>query len=48
MHDLLENTHMIFSYLLAAPGAGAPRRRALRHHFIKRNTVLTRMIGVKT
>jgi cytochrome b561 len=47
MHDLLENTHMILSYLLAALVL-VHLVGALRHHFIKRNTVLTRMIGVKT
>ncbi len=47
MHDLLENTHIIFSYLLAALVL-VHLVGALRHHFIKRNTVLTRMIGVKT
>jgi cytochrome b561 len=48
MHDLLEDMHMISSYLLAAlvlvHVAGA-----LRHHFIKHNTVLRRMmVGLKT
>jgi cytochrome b561 len=46
MHDAWENVHMVFSYLLAALVlvhiAGA-----LRHHFIKGNTVLVRMIGLK-
>ena len=47
MHDLLENTRMILSYLLAALVL-VHLVGALRHHFIKRNTVLTRMIGVRT
>jgi cytochrome b561 len=46
MHDVWENAHMAFSYLLAALVlvhiAGA-----LRHHFIKGNTVLARMIGLR-
>jgi cytochrome b561 len=47
MHAVWEDVHMIFCYLLAALVlvhiAGA-----LRHHFIKGNTVLARMIGLKT
>jgi cytochrome b561 len=46
MHDLLENAHTIFSYLLAALVL-VHVVGALRHHFIKRNTVLTRMIGLR-
>lgn len=42
LHDVLEETHMITSYLLAAlivvHIAGS-----LRHHFVKRNTVMRRM-----
>jgi cytochrome b561 len=42
LHDFLEESHMISSYLLAAlivvHVAGS-----LRHHFIKRNTVMRRM-----
>jgi cytochrome b561 len=45
MHDLLESSHMIFSYLLAALVL-VHVVGALRHHFIKRNTVLVRMIGI--
>ena len=42
MHNLLEQSHTIFSYLLLAlivvHIAGA-----LRHHFVKRNNILRRM-----
>jgi cytochrome b561 len=43
MHDLLEDTHMISSYLLAALVL-VHLAGALRHHFIKHNTVLRRMM----
>jgi cytochrome b561 len=43
MHDLLEDTHMITYYLLAALVV-VHLAGALRHHFIKHNTVLRRMI----
>jgi cytochrome b561 len=42
-HDLLEDTHMILSYLLAALVV-VHLAGALRHHFLKRNAVLRRMI----
>ena len=41
MHDLLENTHMILSYGLAALLL-AHLLAALRHHFIKRNDIRRR------
>jgi cytochrome b561 len=47
MHGVLEDTHKILAYLLAAlvlvHVAGA-----LRHHFIKRNTILRRMLSVRS
>jgi cytochrome b561 len=47
MHDLLEDTHMVLSYCLAALVL-AHLVAALRHHFIKRNDVLRRMtVGSK-
>ena len=46
MHELLENTHTIFSYLLAALVL-VHLAGALRHHFVKRNPVVRRMIGLK-
>jgi len=45
-HDLLEDAHMILSYLLAALVL-VHLAGALRHHFLKRNMILRRMIGVK-
>jgi cytochrome b561 len=46
IHTLLEEAHMITSYLLGALVL-VHLVGALRHHLIKRNTVLTRMMGVK-
>jgi cytochrome b561 len=47
MHLLLEDTHKILAYLLAALVA-VHMVAALRHHFVKRNDVLRRMtIGSK-
>jgi len=46
MHGMLENVHMPFAYMLAALVL-VHIVGALRHHFIKRNTLLARMIGVK-
>jgi len=47
MHGLLEDAHKILSYMLCiiivVHIAGA-----LRHHFIKRNSVLRRMLGPET
>ena len=45
MHELIENTHLIGAYLLAALVV-AHFAGAMRHHFIKRNMVLKRMIAV--
>jgi cytochrome b561 len=45
-HEFLEDTHMILSYLLAALVL-VHLAGALRHHFIKHNMILRRMIGVK-
>jgi cytochrome b561 len=48
MHGLLEDSHKITAYLLAALVL-VHAVAALRHHFVKRNTVLRRMIvGAKT
>jgi cytochrome b561 len=44
MHGLFEDTHKILSYLLAALVL-AHIVGALRHHFVKRNDVLVRMIN---
>jgi cytochrome b561 len=47
MHDLLEDSHKIASYVLAALVL-AHLVAALRHHFVKRNEVLRRMtVGSK-
>jgi cytochrome b561 len=46
VHQLLEDTHIVFSYLLAALVL-VHLAGALRHHFVKRNAILRRMIGVK-
>ncbi len=46
MHDVMENAHMILSYLLAALVL-VHVVGALRHHFIKGNAILARMIGLK-
>jgi len=46
-HEVWENVHMAFSYLLAALVV-VHIIGALRHHFIKGNTVLARMVGLKT
>ena len=45
-HELLEGTHMVFSYLVAALVV-VHIAGALRHHFLKRNMVMRRMIGLK-
>ena len=42
MHGLLEDTHKILAYILAAWWS-CMSSAALRHHFIKRNNVLRRM-----
>jgi cytochrome b561 len=42
LHDVLEETHMITSYLLAALVV-VHIAGSLRHHFIKRNAVMRRM-----
>jgi cytochrome b561 len=47
MHDLLEGSHMILSYLLAALVL-VHLVGALRHHFVRRNTVLRRMVWGKS
>ena len=48
MRPLLEDSHKIIAYLLAALVA-VHVAGALRHHFVKRNTVLRRMtVGIKT
>ena len=46
MHNLLEDAHMIASYLLGALVL-VHLVGALRHHFVKHNTVLTRMISTR-
>jgi cytochrome b561 len=45
MHELLEDWHRVLSYALAALVA-VHILGALRHHFIKHNDVLRRMIGL--
>ena len=45
MHNLLEDSHRVLSYALAALVA-VHVAGALRHHFIKHNDVLRRMIGL--
>ena len=42
LHDFFEESHMISSYLLAALVV-VHIAGSLRHHFIKRNTVMRRM-----
>jgi len=44
MHELLEDTHRILAYLLAVMIA-VHVAGALRHHFVKRNNVLRRMLS---
>ncbi|HTK35061.1 MAG TPA: cytochrome b/b6 domain-containing protein [Caulobacteraceae bacterium] len=44
LHETLEDAHKSLAYLLAAVAA-LHVAAALRHHFVKRNDVLRRMIG---
>jgi cytochrome b561 len=46
MHELFEDSHKIIAYLLAALIV-VHVLGALRHHLIKHNDVLTRMLTVK-
>jgi cytochrome b561 len=46
MHELFENSHKILAYLLASLVV-VHTLGALRHHLIKHNDVLTRMLAVK-
>ena len=46
MHELFEDSHKIIAYLLAALIV-VHVLGALRHHLIKHNDVLTRMLAVK-
>ena len=46
-HELLEDTHKTLAYVLAALIA-AHVVDALRHHFLKRNNVLRRMLRPAT
>jgi cytochrome b561 len=47
MHDLLEDTHKVLSYLLAVLIV-VHIIGALRHHFIKKNNVMRRMLSSRS